>query len=279
MTEVCRSTINVTGDKISPALSTLPTTGIHSGSYISAGLGNTIGGNSAIGVVDTDGLVKSLPTTNHQLVVGNNNTALFDNIIVIGSDNSVENSGISIINGKGNTVTSIDTVLIGTKNQTIDDSGKVYLGNVLSVDVETGDIFKGGTKVDRVFEKTIRIASADLLELDSVPVRLISGVGATEYVVINAVSMYLDFNTTAYTGDNDLEVYIDGAENDYFIGEQFLTATATGVYDFEKFKPTTVGNQSILGGDGYIRLKNSTSDGDSDIIITIDYRVIDIAGY
>lgn len=246
------------------------------GSGVVVGSNNTTGGVTNEAVRDEFGLDAVSTSVNKQIVLGIDNISLHDKTLILGDSNEVSNSSVVVLNGSNNAVKSTNTTLIGTSKQIIDDADKVYLGNKLNVDVETGDMYVDGTKIDRVYTATVRVTSAEILELVGEPKLLIPAVDINQYIMMSAATMYLDYNTTSYSGDNDLEIYVDTAEEMYFIGERFLHASVSGVYDFTKFVPFPPKTQSKLGKSVYLTAKNVPTDGDSDIIITIEYRIISI---
>ena len=239
---------------------------------------NVTGGKTVSIVTDVDANLAISTKHNRQFILGNENNVTYDEVFVLGDSNEVHNDKAVILNGDNNVVKSSKTTLIGTNNQTIDDPNKVYLGNKFNVDIDTGEMTIGNEIVKSSQQKSVRITSAEILELDTTSIRLLDNSGTLAYYDIKSISVYLDYNTTVYTGDNDFQFYIDTAESDYFLGVNILTKTVSGVYTTEKVIPTLAKTQSIFNKALYVTLSNEPLDGDSDVIVTINYTLNDLNG-
>ena len=247
-----------------------------SGGAVVLGANNITGGLQVLTVEDEDENEGQSVSVNKQLVVGDNNNVLHNTVMVVGNRNTIASADSSILNGSDNTIKSSLTTVIGAVEQTIDDPNRVYLGNEFKVDTVTGEYYIGGKLVDRVYTETVSVPSAEILELFTTPKLLIPAPEANQYIMMVAASMYLDFNTSIYSGDNDFEIYVENAEELYFIGEKFPNADTTGVYDFIKYVPMPPATQSKLGEAVHLGVKHTISGGDSDVVITIEYRIITV---
>jgi hypothetical protein len=245
---------------------------------ISIGTNNLLAGTRVESVTDEDGNLGFVSKINNQFVLGNDNEALYDKTLVVGDSNVIENSSITILNGSGNTVSSVGTTLIGAVDQTIDDPNRVYLGDKFKVDTKTGERYIDGISVEQVLQKALRIRADDIATLHNTPIVLLVAQGESKYIDLLSATCYVDFNTTAYSGDNDLEIYVNTAEQPVFIGEDYLLTGSSVLYNFKPYAITSPETQTALNEPLEIKLTNAVTDGDSDIIIIYSYKVVDLTG-
>ena len=244
---------------------------------ISIGTNNLLGGLRVEEVTDVDDVVGFVSKINNQFVLGNDNEALYDKSFVLGDFNIIENNSIVILNGSNNTIRSINTSVIGASNLDIDDSNKVYLGEKFKVDTITGDRYVDDVVVGEIYYKSIRITSAQILELDTTPILLLQTAGTDKYYDITNLSIFLDFNSTAYGEDNDIEIYYTNATEPLMIGENILSGTSSGVYNLSLNVLATTATQTAINDRLYVKLTEEPTAGDSDIVITFSYRVVDLS--
>ena len=120
----------------------------------------------------------------------------------------------------------------------------------------------------------LTIASADVLTLNSTPLTIVSAVSGYAIEVISA-SVKLDFNTTAYATNTDINVVCAGATQSQ-LKDTVLSASVSTV---RKLLPVSglsatdtqlISNASLLVSVG---TGNPTA-GDSDITVYVNYRLI-----
>jgi hypothetical protein len=125
---------------------------------------------------------------------------------------------------------------------------------------------------------TVTITSAELLNIHTTPIELVAAQGAGTVIVPIQITLWIDYNTTAYATDVALRLYFDdnvtswlnlGAvldkTADYFLMRSIqVTAAATGANFFDNT------NLAISTA-----LSNPTA-GDSDVKITVLYSVINL---
>lgn len=149
--------------------------------------------------------------------------------------------------------------------------------------------------------KTVKITSAELLNLSAGAIELVEAPGENKTYDIWKAYMYFDFNTTAYTATADLWIRM-GAERIYALDASYLQVTQNTIWSLS---PTTnnspVGgldlatfpNQYQLGcaviiaqwpaatpaypGNSNINLSTTANPtlGDSDLYVKLTYRIID----
>ena len=248
------------------------------GTSIDLGDNNVIGGVNVRPILDEDDDARLSSRNNSQIVVGSDNNSMFNNTVIFGDENIVTNDSIAVLNGSGNVVSGFGTTLIGAVSQTVEDSNRVYLGDKFKVDTKTGNRFIGGVRLDETYQFSRRITSSEILELDTTPIELVAAPGSDDYISVISVTCYLDYATTKYEGDLDFEIYTETADEPSFIAEGVLSEEASGIYEFFKYPITPPKTQMALERPLNIKLSAVASDGDSDVIITYSYKIINIAG-
>ncbi len=123
---------------------------------------------------------------------------------------------------------------------------------------------------------SVNIPTASVLTLNATPVQLVAAAGAGTLIDIISVSGHLDYQTTPYATNVDLEIIASGASVAQFGSSFFINGT---VAKYDKFEPTgvaVVSNDNMVAN-ADINVKVRAGDptaGDSDITIYALYRVI-----
>jgi hypothetical protein len=123
---------------------------------------------------------------------------------------------------------------------------------------------------------SLTIASADVLQLNSTPLTIVSAPGAGYAIEVISASVKIDFNTTAYATEAAIYIQTSGA-NSPQAKCSFLDATLTRSSRFENsFVSSSTDTQLISNADLEVTCPNSPTAGDSDIEILVLYRIIAI---
>lgn len=125
-------------------------------------------------------------------------------------------------------------------------------------------------------EATLTIASADVLQLNTTPLTIVSAVSGKAIEVISAV-IYIDYNSIAYSTNIRLILITDGADVDQC--DNTIDATVSRIGKF-RLKSTSgesaTDTQLILNADLLVSVADGDpTDGNSDITIKVIYREIE----
>lgn len=120
----------------------------------------------------------------------------------------------------------------------------------------------------------LTIASADVLTLNSTPLTIVPAVAGMKIEVISA-SVAVDFNTTAYATNTDINVVCSGALQSQ-MKDDVLAATVTAT---RKLLPVTglsaTDTQLIAGASLLVSVgTGDPTAGDSDVTVYVHYRYI-----
>jgi hypothetical protein len=123
---------------------------------------------------------------------------------------------------------------------------------------------------------SLTIASADVLQLNSVPITIVAAQGVGTAIEVISASVKIDFNTVAYATNVGLALYSNGADEPQLLSLTALNATVNSIRRLA-VDSTYIGadtqiieNAAIVVG---AILGNPTA-GDSDITVYVLYRVI-----
>jgi hypothetical protein len=119
----------------------------------------------------------------------------------------------------------------------------------------------------------LTIASADVLTLNSTPLIIVSAVSGYAIEVVSA-SRKLDFNTTAYATNTDLQLITSGATS--VQAQARINSSVSNTMCIDKSTPALATSTQILANaDLLVKVEtgNPTA-GDSDITIYVHYRLI-----
>jgi hypothetical protein len=119
----------------------------------------------------------------------------------------------------------------------------------------------------------LTIASADVLTLNSTPLIIVSAVSGYAIEVVSA-SRKLDFNTTAYATNTDLQLITSGATS--VQAQARINSSVSNTLCIDKSTPALATSTQILANaDLLVKVEtgNPTA-GDSDITIYVHYRLI-----
>jgi hypothetical protein len=122
----------------------------------------------------------------------------------------------------------------------------------------------------------LTIASADVLQLNSTPLTIVSAQGAGTLIEVISASASIDFNTTAYTTNTALQLSLGGDAILGQIGTNFLASTVSKTTSSFTRQSATAGQTQSLENSALI-VTNSVGDptaGDSDITVYVTYRII-----
>jgi|DEB0MinimDraft_10_1074344.scaffolds.fasta_scaffold70637_2 hypothetical protein len=119
----------------------------------------------------------------------------------------------------------------------------------------------------------LTIASADVLTLNSTPLTIVSAVSGYAIEVVSA-SRKLDFNTTAYATNTDLQLITSGATS--VQAQARINSSVSNTLCMDKSTPALATSTQILANADLlvqVGTGNPTA-GDSDITIYVHYRLI-----
>lgn len=119
----------------------------------------------------------------------------------------------------------------------------------------------------------LTIASADVLTLNSTPLTIVSAVSGYAIEVVSA-SRKLDFNTTAYATNTDLQLITSGATS--VQAQARINSSVSNTLCIDKSTPALATSTQILANADLL-VKVGTGNptaGDSDITIYVHYRLI-----
>ena len=119
----------------------------------------------------------------------------------------------------------------------------------------------------------LTIASADVLTLNSTPLIIVSAVSGYAIEVVSA-SRKLDFNTTAYATNTDLQLITSGATS--VQAQARINSSVSNTMCIDKSTPALATSTQILANADLL-VKVGTGNptaGDSDITIYVHYRLI-----
>lgn len=121
------------------------------------------------------------------------------------------------------------------------------------------------------------IASVDVLQLNTTPQTIVAAQGAGKAIEVISASVKVDFNTTAYSTYNAVELICNGADVAQYSNDVLgATLTRTALINKPAY-PTDV--QTVLIANADLKIQAQGGDpttGDSDIEVFVLYRVIDI---
>lgn len=124
----------------------------------------------------------------------------------------------------------------------------------------------------------ILIPTAQVLTLFSAPILAVAAPGANKVIYVEQWSASITYNTTAYATNVGLELIFSGAGSAVALESTFLTRTANGIVNLPlKTNAGIATTQLVANTDLYIKVAvgNPTA-GDSDIVVYIDYSILDI---
>jgi len=126
------------------------------------------------------------------------------------------------------------------------------------------------------FTFDVTIPSADVLTLNTTPIELVPAQGANEIIILTGYQIYLEYNTTAYATNGDLQILLGTLVLDT-TPDTFLFS-AVDKFKFETNFDATNDLTEFVNQPLSIQVDtgNPTA-GDSDIRIFGTYKVIDIS--
>jgi hypothetical protein len=119
----------------------------------------------------------------------------------------------------------------------------------------------------------LTIASADVLTLNSTPITIVGAVSGYAIEVISA-SRKVDFNTTAYATNIDLQLLTSGANS--IQAQARINASVSSIISMDKSSPgLATSTQLIANADLLVTVDSGDpTAGDSDITVYVQYRLI-----
>lgn len=121
----------------------------------------------------------------------------------------------------------------------------------------------------------LTIASADVLTLNSTPITLVGAVSGYAIEVISA-SVKVDYNTTPYATNTDIELKTSGANVAQAKGIAALAASVARISNLT-ISPTPSAAQTVIISNADLTVSVNSGDptaGDSDITVYVHYRLI-----
>ena len=121
----------------------------------------------------------------------------------------------------------------------------------------------------------LTIASADVLTLNSTPLTIVAAQGVGTAIEVISASVKVDFNTTAYATNIDINVVASGATQSQYQGNILEATLSTN----RKLTPTTglIASDTQIAENAALYVSVGTGNptaGDSDITIYVTYRII-----
>lgn len=119
----------------------------------------------------------------------------------------------------------------------------------------------------------LTIASADVLTLNSTPLTIVSAVPGYAIEVVSA-SRKLDFNTTAYATNIDLQLITSGAT--FVQAQARINSSVSNILCIDKSTPApATSTQLLANADLLVQVgTGNPTAGDSDITVYVNYRLI-----
>lgn len=150
--------------------------------------------------------------------------------------------------------------------------------NILYIRTDSGitEVELGGADSEILTAK-VTIASADVQQLAATPQEIVAAVSGKAIEVISA-SGFMTFNTTAYTMFNKLSIIGSTATIAQLTDTELLKSTASrGVrfYQTDMARATT-DSQLVADSNIVLTCDGNSTDGDSDIMVSIVYRLITV---
>jgi hypothetical protein len=176
-----------------------------------------------------------------------------ENVTLLGSSGCIIGSGIS------------NVTLINTFDTEITESNSMYINGVV---VNTESINQ---------TKTVRIPSADVLNVFTTPYLLIDSPGVGHFIQVLTASCKVNFNTTAYATATTLTILTDTATRIQHSFSNALNATLSRMCVSAQQGINGAADTQLISDKG-VYLKAQTGNptaGDSDIIIYLTYRIIE----
>ena len=187
------------------------------------------------------------------------------------------NSNTNIIGGENNNVTGYDTVLIGAKDVITKEHDKIYLGNSLKIDTITGVSYLNNVQLNNEYSLVRLVTNEELLNLYTTPIRLVGNVGENKYIKVTGASAFLKYNSTPFIGDTSLKLHDTNSEMAVVKLDNMLSKEVSGLFLFDYTPNTPVYTKAVMNGDLYLTCDNTNPvGGDSDVIIELSYKIIDI---
>ena len=120
----------------------------------------------------------------------------------------------------------------------------------------------------------LTIASADVLTLNSTPLTIVSAVPGYAIEVISA-SRKLDFNTTAYATNTDLQLITSGASTSTQ-AQARINSSVSNILLMDKSTPgLATSTQLLANADLLVKVDGGNpTTGDSDVTVYVNYRLI-----
>ncbi len=186
-----------------------------------------------------------------------------DNFIGDGCENVILNNCTRCTIPSG----AMNINLTNCNDLTITQSDVTYISNSI----------QDSSSVILTLDRTI--SSADILTSNTNPVLLIESQGVGKAIEIISAFRHMTFNTTAYAGNTDLEIYTDTASLAQYNCIGGLSAIGSRAILFRRTISTSPSTDYQIRSNKGIYLRTTTANpttGDSAIRIFITYRIITI---
>lgn len=124
---------------------------------------------------------------------------------------------------------------------------------------------------------SLSIASADVLQLNSTPLTIVSAAGAGKAIEVISASVKVNFNTAAYATNVYIMLINSGATDEQF-GAGILNASVSTIRKLQEVTTTTASDTQIIANtDLQVQVKTGDpATGDSDIDVFVLYRIITV---
>lgn len=129
-----------------------------------------------------------------------------------------------------------------------------------------------------IYSATITINSAAILSSNSTPIVLIPSAGAGKAIVPLRATMTIDFNSVAYATNTSPAIYAASSNKNFFLAASSLAASLKKAFVMGQDTAYGASDEQIVE-DKAIYFKTLTGNptaGDSDIILNIQYIIIDL---
>lgn len=127
----------------------------------------------------------------------------------------------------------------------------------------------------QIYSKSVTMASADVLQLNSTPQTIVSGTSGKIIVLVSAI-FRATYNSATYATNTDLELRHSGSSSELTSNAAKLGFTADTINQFA-IKADNAADQLIDGADleAFVETGDPTT-GDSDITIDVKYYLLDV---
>ena len=143
---------------------------------------------------------------------------------------------------------------------------------------DSGIVTVGGKSDSALYSASLTIASADVLQLNSTPLTIVSAQGVGTAIEVISASVKMVYNSVAYATNTTLELKMSGANTNLATLTNSLAATVES-HKYLNISGTGTATATQIIENADLQVSVSIGDptaGDSDITVYVLYRVITV---